>query len=70
MMYIMIYIPNLLLTIIATLNVARTLEGYRYMLGRRNIAANDIVCPVLALKRLRSETDTDTFIANDNPMKV
>ena len=40
------------------------------MLGRRNIAANDIVCPVLALERLRSETDTDTFIANDNLMKV
>ena len=37
------------------------------MLGRRNIAANDIV---LALERLRSETDTDTFIANDNLMKV
>ena len=36
------------------------------MLGRRNIAANEIVCPVLAQERLRSETDTDTFIANDN----
>ena len=45
------------------------LEGYRYMLGRTNIATNDIVCPVLALVRLRSETDTDTFIANDNFMK-
>ena len=41
------------------------------MLGRRNIAAaNDIVCPVLALERLRSEADSDTFIANDNLMKV
>ena len=59
-----------LFTIIAVLNVARRLEGYRYMLGRRNIAANDIVCPVLALERLRSEIDTDTFIANDNLMKV
>ena len=46
------------------------LEGYRYMLGRRNIAANDIVFPVLPLERLRSETDTDTFIANDNLLKV
>ena len=34
------------------------------------IAANDIVCPVLALERLRSEIDTDTFIVNDNLMKV
>ena len=40
------------------------------MLRRRNIVANDIVCPVLAFERLRSETDTDTFIANDNLMKV
>ena len=40
------------------------------MLGRRNIAANDTVCPVLALMRLISETDTDTFIANDNLMGV
>ena len=46
----------------------RRLKGYRYMLGRRNVVANDIVCPVL--ERLRSETDTDTFIANDNLMKV
>ena len=41
------------------------------MLGRRNIAANDIiVCPVLALERLRSEADSGTFIANDNLIKV
>ena len=53
-----------------SIKCARRLEGYRYMLGRRNIVANDIVCPVLALERLRSETDTDTFIANDNLMKV
>ena len=37
------------------------------MLGRRNKAANDIVCPVLALERLRSEADSDTFIANGQP---
>ena len=48
----------------------RRLECYRYMLGKRNIAANDIVCPVLGLERLRSETNTDTFIANDNLMNV
>ena len=39
------------------------------MLGWRNIAANDIVCPVLVIKRLKSETDTDTFITNDNLIK-
>ena len=50
--------------------MARRLEGYRCMLGWRNIAANDIVCPVLVIERLKSETDTDTFIANDNLMKV
>ena len=38
--------------------------------GRRNMAANDTVCPVLALERLRSETDTDTFIANESLLKV
>ena len=42
-------LPLLLFTIIATLNVARRLEGYRCMLGWRNIAANDIVCPVLVI---------------------
>ena len=40
------------------------------MLGWRNIAANDIVCPVLVIERLKSETDTDTFIVNDNLIKV
>ena len=35
--------PCYYFTIIVTLNVTRRLEGYRYMLGRRNIAANDIV---------------------------
>ena len=40
------------------------------MLGWRNIAANNIVCPVLVIERLKSETDTDTFNANDNLMKV
>ena len=60
----------LLFTIIATLNEARRLEDYRCMLGRRNIAANNIVCPVLALDRLRSETDPDTSIAKDNLVKV
>ena len=37
----------------ATLNVTRRHEGYRYMLGRRNIAANDIVCPVFSIREIK-----------------
>ena len=47
----------------------RRLEGYKCMLGWRNIA-DDTVRPVLVTERLKSETDTDTFIANGNLMKV
>ena len=54
----------------AALNVARRLKCYRCLLGWRNIAANDIVCPLLVIEKLKSETDTETFIANDNLMKV
>ena len=34
------------------------------------MAANNIVCPVLAFIRLRSETDTEPFISSENLMKV
>ena len=67
---ILAHIYIMITLVIATLNVARRLQGYRCMLGWRNIAANDIVCPVFVIERLKSEADTDTFIANDYLMKV
>ena len=60
----------IIFTIIVTLNVTRRLEGYRYMLDRRNIVADDYNVKYLALERLRLQTDTDTFIASDNLTKV
>ena len=44
--------PSYYFTIIKTLNVTRRLEGYRYMLDRRNMVADD--CKIFSIREIKT----------------